>query len=520
MGLLRRIIPLYAKRKCKHVQRILSQPIEIMVATLKEILKHQEKTVIGRKYDFAGISSPEDYASKVPLSTFDTMKPYLEATYEDPSGGILTKEPVFWYLCTSGSTGKPKHLPVTEALAEVYTKGSMQILLPYLNVHPDNPKVFDGKFIVFAAPAQTDEINGVPLGYATGAFSRRAIGILKKLMKPGEDVFNISDMESKMQVYAKVAATENVTAIQGITTLSLALIRRMQNEYGSWLLDEFKGTKHEVRLRKAMQDDGKLDMAKLWPNLRLFFCGGIDTDPYRSWINKTIPQATIWEAYGGTEGVYGGQTMIEPGVQLFPNTNYLEFIPENEVDKDEPTVIPLADVKKGYKYEMIITNIGGYYRYRLGDVMTFTSTNPYTVKGISRKGRIISLSGEKVSESDVTHSIAVACHKTGAEVMDFSVIAEIDEEKGIPHYTVAAMFKDDNFSPIEFVHAYEDALKEYNIAYKVVKEMGGLGPTSLVRMKKSLFEDIVQRSHIQAKPLPLTLDTMILKRCQAVNEGA
>jgi hypothetical protein len=514
MGLLRRIIPLYAKRKSKHVEHILSHPIEISETTLIDILKHQEDTLIGRRLGFGRITSPEEYASNVPLSTFDTMKPYLEATYENPNGGILTREPVFWYLCTSGSTGTPKHLPVTDALAKVYTKGSMQILLPFMNAHPDNPKVFDGKFIVFAAAAKIGEINGVPLGYATGAFSRRAIGILKKLMKPGEDVFNISDMEDKMLAYAKVAATENVTAIQGITTLSLALIRRMQNEYGPWLLDEFKGTKHETRIKEAMQDDGNLDVAQLWPNLRLFFCGGIDTDPYREWISKTLPQATIWEAYGGTEGVYGGQTMLEPGVQLFPNTNYLEFIPEDEVNKPKPTVIPLADVKKGHRYEMAITNIGGYYRYRLGDMMTFTSTNPYTVRRIGRTGKISNLCGEKLSDAHIAKAVSEACLKTGVEIMDFTAVAHI--ENGIPHYTIAGMFRDESFNASEFIDSLEDVLKASSGEFKVVRETKALGRTRLVKMKQSYYESLVEDSHIQAKPVTLTTDTSILAECEAV----
>jgi hypothetical protein len=514
MGLLKHIISIYAKKKAKYVEYLLSHPVEVMDNTLNKIMTHQQQTVFGREYGFDLIRSSEEFSDRIPLSNYQTMKKYLEATYENPNGGILTKEPVFWYLTTSGSSGTPKHLPVTEALAKTYTKGSMQILLPFMNVNPDNPKVFDGKFVVFAAAAQTGEINGVPLGYATGAFSRRAIGILKRLMVPGEDVFNMSDMEEKMRAYAQVMATENITAIQGITTLSLALVRRMQNEYGPWLLDKLKGTEHEKRLREAMRDDGNIEVSELWPSLRLFFCGGIDTDPYREWIGNTLPNTTIWEAYGGTEGVYGGQTMNEPGIQLFPNTNFLEFIPEKESGKPNPTVIPLSDVKKGFRYEMIITNIGGYYRYRLGDMMTFTSTNPYTIRMIGRTGKISNLCGEKLSDAHVSKAITTACLKTGAELMDFTAVAHI--ENGIPHYTIAGLFRDENFNKIEFVDSFEDALKSSNGEFKAVRETKALGPTKLVRMISSFYENLVEESHIQAKPTTLTTDTSILAQCEAL----
>jgi hypothetical protein len=513
MGVLGKLVSIMAKRKAKEIDHILNHPVEIMEETLQTVLKKHSDTVIGRQYDFRSIRNSDDYASRIPLMDYEQMEPYLERVYANPMGGILTADPPFWYLTTSGTTGKSKYLPVNESLTKCYTKGSMQILLPFMNAHPENPKVFNGKFIVFAAAAVTGEINGIPLGYATGAFSRRAIGILKRLMKPGEEVFNILDMEEKMRAYAQVMATENVTAIQGITTLSLALVRRMQNDYGPWLLDQLKGTKHEKRLRLAMYDDRKIDVAELWPNLRLFFCGGIDTDPYRKWIEQTLPKAWIWEAYGGTEGVYGGQTMPEPGIQLFPNTNYLEFIPESEVEAPNPTVIPLSDVKKGSRYEMVITNVGGYYRYRLGDMMTFTSTNPYTVRGISRKGRVVNLSGEKISEAHVAEAISSACSTTGTEIMDYSVVGVVED--GLPHYVIAALVRNDKINAVEFIDAYETKMKAMNEEFRVVRETGALGATTLMRMRSSYFEEVVKNSHIQAKPIPLTTNESILAECEA-----
>ena len=112
-------------------------------------------------------------------------------------------------------------------------------------------------------------------------------------MKPGEDVFNIMDIEAKMREYAKLLVTAKVTGLQGITTLTLSLVRRMQNDYGFWLLDEFRGTEHEAGLRDALDDEGKLDVQALWPNLAMFTLMGIDCSPYRQWISNTLPHASM-----------------------------------------------------------------------------------------------------------------------------------------------------------------------------------------------------------------------------------
>jgi hypothetical protein len=104
--------------------------------------------------------------------------------------------------------------------------------------------------------------------------------------------------------------------------------------------------------------------------------------------------------------------------------------------------------------------------------------------------------------------------KTGAELMDFTAVAHI--ENGIPHYTIAGLFRDEHFNKIEFIDSFEDALKASNGEFKVVRETKALGRTQLVRMISSFYESVVENSHIQAKPTTLTTDTSILAKCEAL----
>jgi len=515
MSIMRRLVSFYAKRKQKSIDEVLNKSIELSQEKLMSILNRHKDTLVGRRYEFDEIGTPEEFRRKVPLSDYRSMKPYFDLTYDSPSGGILTKDPVYWYLKTSGSAGKPKKLPATKKGLEDVSSVTALAWMAFMNAEPENPKIVDGTLITFGAAPELGSINGVNVGYATGVYARNQNALFQRLIEPGEDVFNIDDMDRKMRTYAELMATRDVTGIQGITTLSLALVRRMQNQYGPWLLDRLAGTKHESRIKDALRDDGTLDVGELWPNLRLLLASGIDPDPYREWISKTLPNVTLWNLYGASEGVFAGQLLSDlEGMQLFTNTNYFEFIPEDQASQENPDVIPLSDVKAGNRYEIVITNVQGYYRYRIGDMVTFESTDPYTIRSIGRCGNVVNLAGEKITEEHVARAMRQTAETTGYEILDYSVVGIIEGSRG--HYAIAAMFQQDWIDPVEFVTAYEEAMKRINPEFRGSRETGAIGPTVLYRMTSSAFERRVRTYHLQAKPVPLTTETDVLSICEAI----
>ncbi|MGY5879066.1 MAG: GH3 auxin-responsive promoter family protein [Candidatus Thorarchaeota archaeon] len=512
MSIMSKLVSVIAKRKAKEIDHVLNNPVEESNKYLSTLLNKHQDTVIGRRYGFEAITSPEKYSERVPLSDFNSMQPILEEVYNNPAGMITTSEPVIWYLTTSGTTGNQKQMPLTKSGLKAASTGGSRMWMGYMNQNPDNVKILEGAMIMFGAPSVTGEINGVPTGYGSGVYVRNQNKMFSRLIKPSEDVFRIQDMEEKMKAYALCTATNDVTALQGLATLNLAFVRRMEEQYGPWLMEQLKGTKHEKKLRNAIDSDGKLDVAELWPNLRLFVSGGIDVDPYRKWINSAFPNVTVWEGYAASEGYIGSQILPEYGLQLMPDLNYFEFIPEKESMSENPIAIPLSDVKKGNRYELVMSNHNGWYRYRLGDMVTFTRTDPYTVRHISRKGGTISLAGEKLSDAHVIKAMAEACVSTGAEIMDYSVVGVADGD--IPYYAIAAMFHDDVDS-VDFVVAFENAIGEVNWEFTNSRGMGALGPTILRKMKSSQHEEVVKETHLQAKPMPLTTDRSVFAVCEA-----
>ena len=508
MSILSKLVPVLAKRKQGLIDNILENPISLTEIKLNEILERHKNTAFGKDHGYESIKTPEQFSEQVPLYDYYSMSPYFERVKENPTLPIITADPIIWYVQSSGSTGKPKALPISQAGLSDYTGGSMLFLMSFINAKEGNNKLFDGAMLTFAAPARIGEINGVPLGYMTG-ISREMIAnaILKKLIKPGTDIYNMTEMSEKLWSYAKYAVQENVTSLAGITTLIFAFIRRMQNEYGPSLLEEFKGTKHEARIRDALNDDGTLDLNVLWPNLLMIGATGVDADPYKPWLRSTLPTATLWDNYAGSEGLYGTTLLknTDNGIQLLPHINYLEFIPESDIEKEDPTVIPLADVRKGHRYELVLTNMMGYTRYRIGDMMTFKDTDPYSVYRIGRKGRSVNLTGEKLSDAHVTEGVSYATKMTGAEILDYHVYGKIGD--GLANYVIEVMFNND-INPVEFAQAFDECVGRNNGEFKYVQEFGSLGPTIVKKINTSYTESIIEHSHIQAKSQPLMAEAV------------
>jgi len=512
--LIRNLVSVVARRKTKQLEKIINNYTEYSDNTLMNIMQFHSDTAIGKQFGFESIRTPEQFAENVPLMEFSDMKPYLEKVYENPAGKILTSDPVIWYVQTSGTSGKPKTLPLTGKGMSDYVKSTTASQMAFVSAEKDNKRMFDGKLVMFGAPAQFDTLNGIPMGYMSGIVSRLgASPLLKKFIISSDDIFNITDMDEKMRAYALLTTQADVTGFAGITTLSLSFFRRMQDHYGPWLSSHFKGTDTGRRVDNAIDEDGKLNLAELWPNMRELMATGIDTEPYRAWINKTLPNATIWEAYGGSEAYYATQIHLDDDMHFLP-FNYFEFIPENEIDKPNPTVIPMSEVKKGGRYEIVLTTSGGWYRYRVGDVMTISNIEPFQVKTIGRKGRVVNLAGEKLSDAHVTEAMTHACSKTGVDVSDFTVVGEIKD--GVPRYIIAALFGSDNVDAVDFVGAFEDYIRSKNQEFAFNRDLGALTPTILLRMRSSHAEKRSTELHIQTKPIPLTTDTSVLEICEEV----
>jgi len=105
-----------------------------------------------------------------------------------------------------------------------------------------------------------------------------------------------------------------------------------------------------------------------------------------------------WETYNASEGFFGVQYAPDSKemLLLLDNEVYYEFIPAGEWEKEHPETVPLSGVQKGNQYAMLISTSGGLWRYKIGDTVEFTSTDPYLFKLTGRTKQFINAFGEEL----------------------------------------------------------------------------------------------------------------------------
>src|SRR5207253_6803395 len=95
-----------------------------------------------------------------------------------------------------------------------------------------------------------------------------------------------------------------------------------------------------------------------------------------------------------------------PAGVLDITSHYFEFIPEDEGDSPQPTVLRADELIEGRHYYILPTTAFGLYRYHIRDVVRVTGFHNRTplLEFLSKGSLFSSLTGEKLSEYHVTQA--------------------------------------------------------------------------------------------------------------------
>jgi len=176
-------------------------------------------------------------------------------------------------------------------------------------------------------------------------------------------------------------------------------------------------------LNKTLEITNKSSINEVWPNLEVYFHGGVSFDPYLNQYNSIIKSNEVkyYEIYNASEGFFAVQDsndskdlllMLDYGI-------YYEFIPmDNNQNK---TIINLSQVELNKNYAIVITTNAGLWRYKIGDTIRFTSLKPYRILITGRTKHFINVFGEEVIIENSDKAIKNLCEKMNLEVVDYTV---------------------------------------------------------------------------------------------------
>lgn len=455
----------------KEIERYDKEAEALQMEVLHYLMGNAKHTEYGRKYSFGAVGSYTDFAKNVPVNTYEELKGYIDRMRHGERD-LLWKGSVKWYAKSSGTTNdKSKFIPVShDGLQHVHYAGGKDAVALYLRNNPDS-RLFDGKSLILGGSHSPNYGVADSLVGDLSAILIENINPLANLVRvPKKATALLSDFEIKRDRIARETINKNVTNISGVP---------------SWMLSV---------LTRVMELTGKKHLEEVWPNLEVFFHGGVAFTPYRKQYEQLItsPNMHYMETYNASEGFFGLQDdpadksmllMIDYGV-------FYEFIPMDEFDKENPTVVPLWGVETNKNYAMLISTSCGLWRYVIGDTVSFTSTNPYKFVITGRTKHFINAFGEELIVDNAEKGLAYACEQTGAEVLEYTVAPVFMDDNAKCRHQWLIEFSKEPADLDKFTELLDKKLQEINSDYEAKRYKDiTLQHLEIVKARKDLFND-------------------------------
>ena len=465
----------FLKKRIHQIDLFLKYPIDVQEELLKGLINKAKHTEIGNQYDFNSIKTYADFAKSVPVTTYEDNESNYERARKGESN-IFWPTPIKWFAKSSGTTNaKSKFLPVSnESLEECHYAASKDLLCLYLNNNPDS-ELFLGKSLRLGGSKELYKENGTVFGDLSAILIDNMPFWAEFSSTPSNEVSLMPDWETKMQAIVDETINENVTSLLGVP---------------SWVL---------VLLNQVVESTGKNNLFEIWPNLEVYFHGGVSFDPYLEQYKKLLPKNNFlyYETYNASEGFFAIQDrnnskelllMLDYGI-------FYEFIPMDTYDSTKEIIIPLSDVELGKNYAIVITTNAGLWRYKIGDTIRFTSINPYRIKVTGRTKHHINVFGEELIIENAEAALRKAAKLTHSEIVDYTAgpIFMEGKEKGAHEWIIE--FKKQPDDSATFNKLLDAFLQESNSDYEAKRYNNTtLKPPKIHTARKDLFKDWLKQN--------------------------
>ena len=436
----------FLKKRFHQIDLFLKYPHEVQNELLMSLLSLSKDTEIGKSYDFRTIRTYREFAQRVPVSSYEDYQNLIERSRKGEKN-IFWPKPIKWFAKSSGTTNaKSKFIPVSaESLEDCHYAAGKDLLCMYLN-NNENSALFNGKNLRLGGSKELYEENGTTFGDLSAILIDNMPFWAEFSSTPGNKVSLMSDWEYKMQAIVNETVNENVTSLAGVP---------------SWML---------VLLNNVLESTDNKNILDVWPNLEVYFHGGVSFLPYVDQYKSIIPSKSFkyYEIYNASEGFFAIQDrnhsnelllMLDYGI-------FYEFIPMKTHGTLTETLVPLSEVKKGENYAIVITTNAGLWRYKIGDTVMFTSTTPHRIKVTGRTKHFINVFGEELIIENTDKALKIVANKTKSEIVDYTVAPIFMQGKSKGAHEWIIEFKTPPKDLNYFGELLDNSLKSLNSDYE------------------------------------------------------
>ena len=454
------------EKRQRELEKHQTEGEQLQRQVLSHLLQEAKDTEYGRNHLFGQAKDYEDFTKSIPVNTYEELKSDIDRMRHGESD-ILWPGRVKWYAKSSGTTNdKSKFIPVSnEGLQKIHYAGGYDAVAIYLRNNPKS-RLFDGRALILGGShAPNYNLPDSLVGDLSAILIENINPLANMVRVPKKKTALLSDFETKRDRIAHEALHKNVTNISGVP---------------SWMLSV---------LNRVMELSGKTHLEEVWPNLEVFFHGGVPFTPYRKQYEQLItsPLMHYMETYNASEGFFGIQDdpadksmllMLDYGV-------FYEFM---ELGTEQ--IIPLWAVEKDKNYAMIISTSCGLWRYMIGDTIRFTSTNPYKFVITGRTKSFINAFGEELIVDNAEQGLAYACQETGAEVLEYTAAPVFMDAHAKCRHQWLVEFSKAPADIQRFASLLDHKLQEINSDYEAKRYKDiTLQPLELIKARSGLFND-------------------------------
>ena len=444
---------------------------DIQREVLGYLVRAASKTEWGVSHGYSDMNGYDDYRRQVGLNTYEELKDYIQKMRQGTKD-VLWRGRVNWYAKSSGTTNdKSKFIPVSkEGLKNIHYMGGTDCVAAYLKINPQS-KLFAGKSLILGG-SHAPNLNTPDslVGDLSAILIENIPSLVNAVRVPPKEVALLSDFEEKRDKIAMIASHENVTNISGVPSWMLSVLDRM------------------------LEITGKKTVDEVWPNLEVFFHGGVAFTPYREQYKSiiTLPGMHYMETYNASEGFFGIQTdLSDPAMQIMMDYGvFYEFIPMSEFGTPSPTVVPLWEVEKDVNYAIVISTSCGLWRYIIGDTVKFTSTDPYKFIITGRTRHFINAFGEELIVDNAEKGLEQACIATGAQVREYTAAPIFMDANAKCRHQWVIEFAKRPASLDDFATILDRSLQAINSDYEAKRSKDiTLQRLEIVEARPELFDD-------------------------------
>lgn len=395
---------------------------DVQRAELLRMVRMARNTEWGRAHRFGAVRSYADYAKAIPAPIeYPELRP-LVMRMVNGEKDVLWPGRVRWFAQSSGtSDGRSKYIPITaEGFRRSHFRGTRHSVAHYLDNVPGS-RILDGKAMILGGSFANNLT--LPEGVHVGDLSASLIQCMPKLADlkrvPSRKVALMEDWQQKLPLLAKQAAEAcGVTNISGVP---------------SWMLGV---------ANKMFELTGATSLHDIWPNLEVFFHGGIAFGPYRAQYEQITDTSKMhWlENYNASEGFFAVQDdLSNPAMLLLLDAGtFYEFQPIDNLGNPEARLLPPWEVVQGEVYALVISNVNGLWRYPIGDTVRIESTAPLRITIAGRTKHFINAFGEEVMVNNADDAIRSTCRALKCDILNYTAgpVYAANGQRGRHHWII------------------------------------------------------------------------------------